>query len=40
MMVLYGQPLDSLALTMIAATAVWCIVFLAVAVWRFERTEF
>ncbi len=40
MMVLEGVPLDRLALTMIGATAVWCLVFLLVAAWQFERTEF
>lgn len=40
LMVLYDLPLDNLALTMIGATAVWCVVFLVVAVWRFERSEF
>jgi ABC-2 type transport system permease protein len=33
-----GQPLPSL--TPIIATAVWCVVFTAVAVWRFNRDEF
>jgi ABC-2 type transport system permease protein len=40
LMVLYDMPLDSMALTMIGATAVWCIIFLVTAVWRFERSEF
>jgi ABC-2 type transport system permease protein len=39
-MVLVGMPLDNIALTMIIATAVWCIVFLVVAAWQFERAEF
>lgn len=40
LMVLFDMPLDSLAWTMIGATAVWCIIFLVTAVWRFERSEF
>lgn len=40
LVVLYDMPLDSVALTMIGATAVWCVVFLVTAVWRFERSEF
>lgn len=40
LMLLLGMPLDSLALTMIGATAVWCLVFLVVAAWQFERAEF
>jgi len=40
MMTLNGVPLDSLALTMIGATIVWCVVFLVAAVWRFQRSEF
>lgn len=40
LMVLFGIPLDRLALTMVGATAVWCLLFLVAAVWRFERTEF
>jgi ABC-2 type transport system permease protein len=39
-MVLDGLPLDNIALTMIIATAVWCLVFLVVAMWQFDRTEF
>ncbi len=33
-----GQPLPSV--TPIIATAVWCVVFTAVALWRFNRDEF
>lgn len=33
-----GQPLPSV--TPIIATAVWCVVFTGVAVWRFNRDEF
>lgn len=40
LMVLFDMPLDSLAWTMIGATAVWSIIFLVTAVWRFERSEF
>ncbi|MCZ7674156.1 MAG: ABC transporter permease subunit [Chloroflexi bacterium] len=39
-MALEGIPLDSMALTMLVATAVWCILFLVVAAWQFERAEF
>jgi ABC-2 type transport system permease protein len=39
-MVLEGMPLESITTTMIVATAVWCLVFLAVAAWQFERAEF
>ena len=40
LMVLNDMPLDNIVLTMIGATAVWCIVFLVTAVWRFEKSEF
>ena len=40
MMMLYGLPLDSLGTMMIGATAVWSLLFLITAVWRFERIEF
>lgn len=40
LMVLFDMPLDSLAWTMIGATAVWCVLFLVTAIWRFERSEF
>jgi ABC-2 type transport system permease protein len=40
MMVLHGMPLDNLALTMIGATAAWCVLFLGAAAWRIERMEF
>ena len=33
-----GQPLDSV--TPIVATAVWSVVFVAVAIWRYQREEF
>jgi len=38
MAVVLGQPLPSVM--PIIATALWCVVFTAVAVWRFNRDEF
>ena len=35
-----GMPLPSVALLPIIATAVWCVIFSAVALWRFQREEF
>lgn len=40
LMLLFDMPLDSLAWTMLGATAVWCLLFLFAAVWQFERAEF
>ena len=39
LLVLEGQPLDGGGLTMIAATVLWSVLFVVVAVWRFSRTE-
>jgi ABC-2 type transport system permease protein len=39
-MLLHGQPIDTIGTTMIGATVVWCLLFLVTAVWRFEHTEF
>jgi ABC-2 type transport system permease protein len=33
-----GQPLPTV--TPIIGTAVWCVLFVAVAIWRFRREEF
>jgi hypothetical protein len=33
-----GQPLPTV--TPIIATAAWCVLFVAVAIWRFRREEF
>jgi hypothetical protein len=38
MALVIGQPLPSV--TPIIATVLWCVVFTAVAVWRFNRDEF
>lgn len=38
MLVMAGQPLPTVL--PIVLTAVWCLVFVAVALWRFEREEF
>lgn len=35
-----GQPLPPIALTMIGSTVVWSVIFVAVAIWRFNRREF
>lgn len=35
-----GQPLPPVATTMLVSTALWSVVFLAVALWRFNRQEF
>jgi hypothetical protein len=40
LLLLQGQPIGSMGMTMIIATAAWCVVFLIGAVWQFERTEF
>jgi ABC-2 type transport system permease protein len=39
-LLLHGQPIDTIGATMIGATAVWCILFLAAAVIQFKRAEF
>ena len=33
-----GQPMEPI--TPLVATAIWCVVFVAVAIWRFQREEF
>lgn len=35
-----GEPLPPVATTMLVSTAVWSVVFIAVALWRFNRQEF
>ena len=35
-----GMPLPPVALIMLASTAVWSILFIAVAIWRFNKQEF
>lgn len=35
-----GQPLPPVATTMLLSTAVWSVVFIAVAIWHFNRQEF
>lgn len=35
-----GQPLPPVATTMLLSTALWSVVFVAVAIWRFNRQEF
>lgn len=40
MVPILGIPLGSLGVTMLASTAVWSILFVAVAVWKFQRIEF
>lgn len=40
LLLLQGQPIGSMGMTMIVATTVWSLVFLIAAVWQFERTEF
>jgi len=40
LMVLMEMPLESLTVTMLAATAVWSLIFLGTAVWQFSRLEF
>lgn len=37
---LNGLRPGSMEVTMLAATAVWCVVFVVVAVWQFDRIEF
>jgi ABC-2 type transport system permease protein len=37
---LHGQPIGGIGTTMIGATTVWCLLFLAAAVLRFQRAEF
>lgn len=39
-LLLHGQSIEGIGATMIGATAVWSILFLVTAVWRFEQTEF
>jgi len=34
-----GQTLPEQAVIEIAATAAWCVVFMVIALWRFERQE-
>jgi ABC-2 type transport system permease protein len=38
MVAMQGQPLPTLV--PIIATALWCVIFTGVAIWRFEREEF
>ncbi len=40
LLVLQGLPVGSFGLTMMAATAVWSVLFLIAAVWRFDRVAF
>lgn len=35
-----GEPLPPIAITMLISTAVWCVLFVAVAIWRLNRLEF
>lgn len=35
-----GQPLPPVATTMLLSTALWSLVFVAVAIWQFNRQEF
>jgi ABC-2 type transport system permease protein len=35
-----GQPLPPIAIAELVATALWCILFIIVALWRFNRLEF
>jgi len=37
---LHGQALNGIEMTMLVATAVWCVLFLVAAIWHFERSEF
>jgi hypothetical protein len=37
---LMGVPLPPIAVTMLVSTAVWSLVFMGVAIWRFQRLEF
>jgi ABC-2 type transport system permease protein len=37
---LMGVPLPPIAITMLVSTAVWSLVFIGIAIWRFERLEF
>jgi hypothetical protein len=40
LLVLRGQALGAMELTMIIATAVWSVAFLLAALWQINRTEF
>ncbi len=35
-----GMPLPPIAITMLVSTAVWSILFIIIAIWRFNRQEF
>lgn len=35
-----GQPLPPGGMTMVVSTAVWSLLFIAIALWRFEKLEF
>lgn len=35
-----GQPLPPIAATMLLSTVAWSVIFVAVAIWRFNRQEF
>lgn len=35
-----GQPLPPIAATMLLSTAAWSVIFIAIAIWRFNRQEF
>ena len=37
---LMGVPLPPIAITMLLSTAVWSILFIAIAIWQFNRHEF
>jgi hypothetical protein len=34
-----GQPLPPVAVTMLASTVVWSLLFIVVAIWQFNRQE-
>lgn len=39
-LVVQGQPLPTVVYAMLVSTAVWSVVFIAVAIWRFNKLEF
>lgn len=40
MLTMTGAALPPAAMTMLLSTAVWCVIFIAVAIWQFNRLEF
>lgn len=35
-----GQPVPPIGITMLISTVVWCLIFVAIAIWRLNRLEF